>query len=319
MVFPVFGQQSRGQAIRKFGTPRGAERVDETQREPFAEPRFKLSAEGAKDPVLPYMPVPIRVTLTNITSDTIEVRFGADLVKVEVAHADRVFSWSPFRPHSGFVGVVKRKLAPNASVTTAFEIYSARGATAVELPGSYQVHLSFSQGRDRCQTRMGFSVIEATGNEADCLAELRKANLLWFLALEGRDVINNDVGWNQQLSWSSALKGLSGIAERHPQSKYAPYCTATAILALAWEHSGVERTPRPGVDDELRDRIRSLLEHRCQAFSHPRELYAYGQFLRWTAEDRAREFAEKALSRPNVDLVIKDRAQVLVDDLHKPN
>jgi hypothetical protein len=271
-----------------------------------ADPRFKLEIAGPPEPTTVYMPVPFRLTLTNVSSDAAKTHTVLDrLGGVVDAYVENeqgiVLRWS--RKWERFPDSVfyrDREIPPGAVHRGSFEVYGHPKMPVFERPGYYLIRAVWQGSTGRAAAQCLIKVAPEEPRDRECLAEILAAGLEPYLALEGVKVLQADVVAGRRTNWAEPLQALATVVERYPDSQYAKHAMCTLMLALPSK-------PGASVDEPRWKRLDALVRERMKRETDPRLLYGYACYLRWTDWGLADQYAARGRSLQPTNPVVMDR------------
>lgn len=265
-----------------------------------AHPAFKLDIVGPRESSLAFMPVPLRLTLTNNGSETISVNpllndtNGGQLAAFVQFQEGPIFKWIKkweTVPDEG--QRIMRPLPPGESRRGSLELYWQPEIRVFDKAGYYTVLVYWNNAQGRCSASCVVKVIEPTGSDRESLARVRAAGLETYLPLEGRKPLTGLAPWGRGAKWEQALSGMADVVEAHPDSPYAVCAMTTLLLSF---RRGTQTPPQSmkRLGEPLKQRLLALIAERMKHNNDPRVLYGFAEYLMWIDHDLAARYVGKA-------------------------
>lgn len=268
-------------------------------------PIFQLDLAGPREPILVCMPVPLRLSLKNTSSEPASIYPGlsdpdGSSVEVYVQRGDGPFIRWRRKWHTLFVCVdgQQRAVNPGQSVASSVELYWQPEVRVFDVPGYYTILVVWKSSTGRSSAKCVVKVVAPAGRDADCLAMIRKSGLETYLPLEGLGALDADVYGKRHSGWEESLRCLADVVEKHGESPYAGCAMATILFAVPpLSEPATDRSRR--LSDGLKQRLDSLIKARMKNERDPRVVYAYARHILWTDHSLASLYIAAARQMPS--------------------
>lgn len=238
-----------------------------------------ISIESSAHKIVLCQPLALKLVVTNKTERIVETYFPlAALECLYVQHDGGPFQkWRRAWIQPGCLAGKPIAINPGESREYFVELVWQKKYAVLDKVGDYRIKADWNDASGRFTAYCDVEVEEGSQREKQCLARLRREDLLGWLGFESDYVIALEIVRKRRSDWRADLERLFRIAKEYSDTRYSKYCLCTVLNTI--DSSYLRRAKAESVDDEFRVEVVRWAEQRCAQQTDARTLYSYASYL----------------------------------------